>query len=61
MNYGNLSFLKSIVKDKANWLLVIKNSARRDFLAIGSSEKTILGHRKKNVGLSWSTVAARSK
>jgi hypothetical protein len=36
-------FWISIVKNNANWLLVFKNSARRGFLALESSRKTILG------------------
>jgi hypothetical protein len=40
----------SIVKDNENWLLVLKNTARRGFLAIGSNRKTILRLREeKNV------------
>jgi hypothetical protein len=33
-------FWVSIVKDNENWPLVLKNSARRGFLALGSNGKT---------------------
>lgn len=35
------------VKVNENWLLVLKNSARRDCLTFGSSGKTNLGHREE--------------
>jgi hypothetical protein len=41
-------FVKSIVKDDENWLLVIRNSARMGFFALGSNWKTILGSEERN-------------
>jgi hypothetical protein len=46
-------FWISTVKDKVNWLLVFKNSARRGFLALRSNGKTILGPREEK---SWTTL-----
>jgi hypothetical protein len=46
------NFLRSIVKDSENWLLVFRNTARRGFLDLGSNRKTILGPRE---GKSWTT------
>jgi hypothetical protein len=37
--YGNLSFLNKHVKDSKNWLLVLKNSARRVPMALGFNGK----------------------
>jgi hypothetical protein len=39
-------FEQAILKDKENWILVLKNSARRDFFACGFNENTILGPTK---------------
>jgi hypothetical protein len=39
------NFWIDIVKDNKNWLVVLKNSAKRSFLAFGFNEKTILGTR----------------
>jgi hypothetical protein len=38
-------FRIGIVKDNENWLLILKNTARRVLLALGSNGKTILGPR----------------
>jgi hypothetical protein len=35
------------VKDKENWLLILKNSYRRGFLDLGPSGKTLLGAREE--------------
>jgi hypothetical protein len=35
-----------IVKDSNNFLLVVKNDARRGVLALGSNERTFLGARE---------------
>jgi hypothetical protein len=41
------------VKDNENWLLVFKNSVRRDVFVLGSNGKTILDPRDEK---SWSTL-----
>jgi hypothetical protein len=46
-------FSINIVKDDENWLLVLKNSARRGFLALGSNGKTILFPREEK---NWTTL-----
>jgi hypothetical protein len=46
-------FWGSVVKDNENWLLVLKNCARRGFLVLGSNGSTILGPREEN---SWTTM-----
>jgi hypothetical protein len=42
----------NIFKDNENWLLVLKMSEKRRFLAVGHNGKTILCLKKK----SWTTV-----
>jgi hypothetical protein len=39
----------SNVKDNESWLLLFKHSARRSFLALGPSGKTILDPRGENL------------
>jgi hypothetical protein len=41
--------LMCIIKDKKYWLLVLKNSSRRDFLAPGSNGKLLLSQGKKQI------------
>jgi hypothetical protein len=43
------NFRISIIKDKEKWLLIFKNSVRREFLARGSSGKLFLTRGKEKV------------
>lgn len=43
--YGTLSFMNCF-KENENWLIFFKSNDRKDFLALGSNWKTLLGPRE---------------
>jgi hypothetical protein len=45
----------NIFKYKENWLIVLKSSARKIFLTIGSTGKTVIGPQDK---VFWTTLVS---
>jgi hypothetical protein len=52
-------FWISIFRHNEHWLLVFKTSARRDFLALGSNRKTLLGPREEKICPPWLNLMIR--